>query len=342
MKLSKKVIKARDFLLEHPGYMKWNVFKIYSLVNPNPSKISESNIISRQDIIKAKKLIRDADKFGKKFESIKRIDSKDALKILTKEIKKDNIEKPRKFKRLFFDIETSYNIVSTWNVGYKLNIGHENIIKERAIICVCWKWAGESKVYSLEWNKGDDKQLLIDFVEVLNSADEIIGHNSDRFDEKWLRTRALYHGIPMIPKYQSVDTLKLARNGFKFNSNRLDYLGKFMGFGGKKDTGGFKLWQSIIMDNDVKAMKDMVTYCKRDVTLLEKVFDKLNPYTVSKTHVGVLLGLNKCTCPNCGSNNSENGRGPRISASGVKKYSRKCLDCFKYYTISESNLNKSK
>ena len=137
----------------------------------------------------------------------------------------------KKIKRLFFDIETSPNIVTSWRVGYNLNIGPENIIRERAIICVCWKWEGNPKQYSLQWDKGDDKQLLKEFVKVLSEADEICGHNSDKFDIKWLRTRCYINGIPMFPSYQSVDTLKLARSGFYFNSNKLDYLGKVSGFG---------------------------------------------------------------------------------------------------------------
>ena len=39
-------------------------------------------------------------------------------------------------KRLFFDIETSPNIGYFWRAGYKLNIGADNIIEERKIICI--------------------------------------------------------------------------------------------------------------------------------------------------------------------------------------------------------------
>ncbi len=241
-------------------------------------------------------------------------------------------EKVKKFKRLFFDIETSYNVVSTWRVGYKINIGHDNIMKERAIICICWKWEGESKVHSLEWNKGDDKQMLIDFMKVLNTADEVVGQNSDRFDIKWVRTRCIFHGISMFPEYHSVDTLKLAKAGFNFNSNKLDYLGKFLGFGGKMNTGGFNIWQKIIMDNCSKSMKVMVKYCKKDVVLLEKVFNKFKPYIKSKSHIGVALGGNKCSCPECGSKDTV-GRGTAIMASGSEKQRLQCQSCGKYFSM---------
>ncbi len=259
-------------------------------------------------------------------------------KKLTKLPKKNKV-KPKQFKRLFFDIETSYNVVSSWRVGYKLNIGPENIIKERAIICICWKWQGESTIHSLEWNKGDDKVMLIKFIDVMNQADEVVGQNSDRFDIKWIRTRCIHHGVPMLPDYQSLDTLKLAKAGFNFNSNKLDYMGKFLGVGQKVDTGGFKLWQDIIIDNCPKAMKKMVNYCKGDIKLLENVYNKLNPYTKAKTHVGIALGGEKTSCPNCGGTHTKN-QGFRYLASGTKKQVRLCLNCGKSYTLLDTLVNK--
>ena len=246
-----------------------------------------------------------------------------------------NVRVKNKFKRLFWDIETSYNVVSTWNVGYDINVGHDNIIKERAIICICFKWEGEKEVYSLQWNKGDDKQLLLDFIKIINEADESIGHNSDRFDVKWLRTRCAYHRIPTFPEYHSIDTLKLAKSGFRFNSNRLDYIGKFLGFGGKLDTGGFKLWQKIVEENDPKAMAEMIKYCKQDVVLLEKVFNVLNPYTKSRTHVGVHNGKDDCSCANCGSQDTILSK-TRITAQGVLRRQMHCKKCGKYFVVSNT------
>ena len=246
--------------------------------------------------------------------------------------------KEKQFKRLFFDIETSYNVVSSWRVGYDINITHDNIIKERAIICICWKWAGEKKVHSLEWNKGDDKSMLIKFLKVMDSADEVVGQNSDKFDIKWIRTRCFIHSIPMIPDYQSVDTLKLARAGFNFNSNRLDYLGKIAGVGGKMETGGFKLWQDIVVDNCSKAMNKMVKYCKQDVVVLEKVYDRLKPYTKAKTHVGMTLGKDFDSCPECGED-SMVGRGTNITVGGGVKRRLQCTSCGKYTSVPLTKLD---
>jgi uncharacterized protein YprB with RNaseH-like and TPR domain len=236
-------------------------------------------------------------------------------------------------KRLFFDIETSPNIGMFWTAGYKLNIGHDNIIKERAIICICYKWEGDEKIYSLTWDiNQDDKKMLEKFISIANEADELVGHNGDKYDLAWIRTRCLFHGIPMFPKYVTIDTLKQARAQFKFNSNKLDYIGKFLGLGEKIHTS-FDLWKDIVLNKDKQALEDMVTYCKGDVDLLEKIFNKMSSYFPHKTHFGVLSGEEKSSCPHCASVNMVYSK-KRMSALGTFRVQLQCKDCGKYHTVS--------
>jgi uncharacterized protein YprB with RNaseH-like and TPR domain len=235
-----------------------------------------------------------------------------------------------KIKRLFFDIETSPNIGLFWTAGYKLNIGHDNIIKERAIICICYKWAGEKEVHSLTWdNKQNDKSLLEKFVKIANEADELVGHNGDKYDLAWVRTRCLYHDISLFPSYTTIDTLKYARSKFKFNSNKLDYIAQFLGLGAKISTG-FNLWKDIVLNSDKKAMEQMVTYCKGDVVLLEKVYNKLAPHFPEKTHTSE----DKADCPTCGSNKWSFSK-RRMSAAGTTRVQMQCKKCGRYHTVSE-------
>jgi DNA polymerase elongation subunit (family B) len=112
-----------------------------------------------------------------------------------------------------------------WRPGWRVNIPHDNIIQESAIICACYKWEGSKKVEHLEWNKGDDRELCEQFIEIANQADELVAHNGDKFDLPWLKARCLFHELDPTPIYKTVDTLVIARRRFKFNSNRLDYLG---------------------------------------------------------------------------------------------------------------------
>jgi DNA polymerase elongation subunit (family B) len=238
-----------------------------------------------------------------------------------------------KIKRLFFDIETSPNIGLFWSAGYKQNISYENIIKERAIICICYKWEHENKTYSLTWDTNqDDKKLLEKFIIIANEADELVGHNGDKYDLAWIRTRCLYHNIPVFPNYVTIDTLKQARSKFRFNSNRLDYIGKFLGLGEKTGTS-FNLWKDIVLNKDKKALDEMVEYCKNDVVLLEKIYQKMSSYFPHKTHAGVLAGEEKYSCPKCASSNMVFSK-KRITAMGTYRIQLQCKDCGGYHTVS--------
>jgi hypothetical protein len=241
-----------------------------------------------------------------------------------------------KRKRLFFDIETSPNIGFFWSAGYKLNVPYENIIKERAIICICYKWEGENKVHSLTWDDNqDDKTMLEKFIVIANEADELVGHNGDKFDLPLVRTRCLFHRIPMFPKYTTLDTLRQSRSKFRFNSNRLDYITKFLGIGEKISTGGFSLWKDILLNKDPEALRDMVSYCKNDVVILEKLFERLAPYIPHKTHYGMLHTGEKSSCPNCGSTDLKHNQ-TRYTAAGIARVQLQCEDCGRYHTVSNT------
>lgn len=242
-------------------------------------------------------------------------------------------------KRLYFDLEVSPNIGMFWGAGHKISVGYENIIKERAIICICYKWEGEKTVHALWWDKKqDDKEMLKAFIKIAGEADELIGHNGDKFDLAWVRTRCLFHRVPCFPSYTTVDTLKIARSKFRFNSNRLDYIGKFLGLGQKIHTS-FGMWTEITLHNNQQELNKMVKYCKGDVKLLEQVYLEMKNHIPAKGHYGVLSGGSRHSCPECGSLNVIKSK-TRISASGYKKHQFNCKDCGKYNTIPESALGK--
>jgi DNA polymerase elongation subunit (family B) len=242
-------------------------------------------------------------------------------------------EAVKKFKRLFYDIETSYNIVKSWRIGYEVRLTDKDIIQERAIICVAYKWDGDSQVKYLAWNKGDDSELVTKFAEILNSADEVIGHNSDRFDTKWLRTRCLYHGVALTPFIQSIDTLKEAKKLFLFNSNKLDYISKFLGSEGKMETGGLELWDDVVLRHNKQALNKMVAYCKQDVEVLEEVFNKLNPYLKNKVTKTIKIEGNGINCVECSSQNIVKHK-IRISIAGRQTQQYQCKTCGKYHSVA--------
>lgn len=258
------------------------------------------------------------------------------LKDNTKALKKfQELDMSQPIKRLFFDIETSPMIVYSWRTGWKLNIPTDNIIEDWKIICISYKWEHESKVKNLTWDKNQcDKKMLTDFIKIMNKADECIAHNGDRFDIKKIRTRCIFHRIPMFPKYRTLDTLKKARSGFNFNSNRLDYIAKFLGVGAKLEHEGFDMWVKCLQ-GDKQALKDMVKYCDMDIIVLEDVYLTLQNYILNNTHTGVHDGRLKASCPSCGSEDVSLLKNA-ITAKGTIKRVMECNCCGYNYEISNS------
>lgn len=267
--------QIETFLLDKQGYLKKSSLetakRLWSLSGKSTPK-------SKTEIQKELDLIADVKSNLNKAKNVQHTVHEEKLLKTYQDIV-NQINRPK--RKLFFDIETSPNITFSWRIGREITLTHDDILRERAIICVCWKWSDEDEVHSLEWDNGCDKNLLKKFAKIMDSADEVIGQNSDRFDIKWLRARCLYHDIPLSPKFNSIDTMKLAKAGMYFNSNKLDYMGQFMGLG-KKIKTDYDLWKDIVLYNNTKAMKKMVDYCKQDVSLLEKVYDKLQKYSPVK------------------------------------------------------------
>ena len=242
-------------------------------------------------------------------------------------------------KRLFYDIETSYNIVKSWRIGFNINLNMEDIIQERAIITIAYKWEGEEDVTVLTWNKGCDKKIIEDFVKVMAESDELVGHNLDRYDTKFIMARALKHNISVLPKYQSTDTLKLAKKHFMLNSNKLDYIAQYLGIGHKTKHRGMPMWDDIVLRNDPKALEEMIEYNVQDVFLTEQVYHKLMEYSLPKVNHASKQTGDKHTCPQCGSDHAELHK-TYISSTGTKTRLMNCLNCSTNFIINNTNYTK--
>ena len=249
-----------------------------------------------------------------------------------------------KRNRLFWDIETSPNIGLFWRSGYKQNVDYGNILFERQIMCICWKWEQEDEVGALDWRLGE-KEMIESFMGVLNRADESVAHNGDKFDLPWIRGRCLYHGLPMFPTYKTLDTLKLVKgkNGFGLNSNRLDYIACFLGIGCKQETK-YGMWKELTKAKFLpctpeekisanKTMNKMVEYCKNDVVLLQEIYERIKNYTKPTTHYGVLNGGDKTLCPECGSYRVVLNK-TTTTALGTIRRNMMCNECRRYFTVS--------
>jgi hypothetical protein len=267
-------------------------------------------------------------------------------------------------KRLFFDIETSLAAGLFWRPTWKAKINYEQVTHQASIICLSYAWEKDlrkaydeavdqkmsvidrqkhitKQVKCIRWNKGDDKKLVERAVKILEEADELIAHNGPRFDFKWMKARALIHGVPMNPYMRINDTLKRARESFNLPSNRLAAIADYLGEGNKLKTD-YSWWVILSsavhftrnFDDEYKEIEDlMCTYCDHDVAVLFLVWLKLAPASKHLSHKAVLDGGERYDCPHCGSDQIKHETS-YTTTQGTVRRQMKCKSCRKYYVIS--------
>jgi RNase_H superfamily len=228
---------------------------------------------------------------------------------------------------LLLDIETAPNL------GYVWGKWEQNVIDFKHdwyVLSFAYKWLNEKKIHvkalpdypGYSSRRENDKRLVVDIWKLLDIADVVIAHNGDRFDLRKSNARFISHGLRPPSPYKSVDTLKIARRHFKFDSNRLDDLGSYLGVGRKLPHTGKHLWLGC-MNGDKRAWTTMRRYNRQDVALLERVYLKLRPW--SSAHPNLNLYTRASACQVCQSPKiARNGR--RALRTGYRQQFR-CQSC---------------
>lgn len=216
-----------------------------------------------------------------------------------------NTDNPR---ILIYDIESSLCEFTSFWTG-KQYLGYKQMKNEPRIITVAWKWLGEDKVYHLEWDENQsDVDLMKSFLPVYNSADLVIGFNNKNFDDRFINARALKHNLEVNTYVRSFDIMKQAKRLFRLPSYAMNYIAKYTGVAEKYSHMGIEMWETIQYgdkEEATEAMKEMVTYNRQDIIVTEEVYLRLRKYMGHETHIGLIQGKEKWSCPNCGGENVE-------------------------------------
>ncbi|MEO5367578.1 MAG: ribonuclease H-like domain-containing protein [Magnetococcus sp. WYHC-3] len=232
--------------------------------------------------------------------------------------------KNKKPKILYFDIETTPILGYAW-VMYEANI--LKTVKDWKLLSVAYKWENEKEIRCFSQKNLSEKQVVKKLHSLFNEADVIIGHNSDSFDIKKSNAKFVQFKLKPPSLYKSVDTLKIARNKFKFTSNKLNDLAEFLGIGQKEKTGGFDLWIQCMAGNK-SAWNVMEKYNKKDVVLLAGVYKILRSWMPNHPNLAAMEDK-KLACPVCASVNVQK-RGTAVSRT-VRKQRLNCQKCGHWY-----------
>jgi uncharacterized protein YprB with RNaseH-like and TPR domain len=200
---------------------------------------------------------------------------------------------------------------------------------------LCWaaKWYGDEKILFSGVNTVKPKSMLIKIYDLLNEADAVIHYNGTKFDIPTLNKEFLLYGMTPPAPYKQIDLLRVAKNQFRFPSNKLDYVAQALGLGKKTKHIGHELWIQCMAGNK-EAWAMMEEYNRNDVVLLEKVYDKLKPWIKNHANHGVYE--DGICCTNCASINYERRGWAYTTAHKYRRYV--CKDCGTWFKASAVNL----
>jgi uncharacterized protein YprB with RNaseH-like and TPR domain len=168
-----------------------------------------------------------------------------------------------------------------------------------------------------------ERRLLMDISERMLTADVWLGHYSTWYDLPFINSRLLYHKLPVLPpNFSQLDTWKIARNRLKLRNNRLITISEFLGTDDEKNAIKPEQWLRALSCHR-PSMDYIVEHNRRDVLVLEEVYNRIRPLVLDHPNRGVLDGRGGCAI--CGEQKLQK-RGFHITRT--RKYQRfQCMSC---------------
>lgn len=201
-------------------------------------------------------------------------------------------------KLLHIDIETAPHKVYCFGL-WQQDIHPDNIAEPGYTLCWSAKWHGSREIMFDSIHKSKFKDMIKSIHSLMFEADAICHYNGNKFDIPTLNQEFLFQGLEPPPPSAQIDLLNTARRKFRLPSNKLDYVAQRLGLGGKLKHKGMELWRDC-MDKDESAWRTMERYNKRDVRLLEKVYEALKPWITHHPNMGLYGDADTRQCPKCG------------------------------------------
>lgn len=219
---------------------------------------------------------------------------------------------------LFWDTEYTPNMGYFWGL-WDQNISPSFVDDTQRMLCFGVKeYRKPTRVVD---ERAGRVEMLTDLRDTLTEADLVVSWNGAKYDTRMANREFVKEGLTPPAPYKEVDLMRVAKRRFAFASNKLDFVARELGVGRKMDTGGFDLWRGV-MAGDEKAWAKMRRYQKRDVDLLEKLFDVLKPWIRMPHPVTDRDGL---VCRNCGGTHLQSRGVERTLQGEYPRY--QCMSC---------------
>lgn len=224
---------------------------------------------------------------------------------------------------LLFDLEVSRDIVAGYGNKYDFRV--VKTIKHQELMCFAWKWLGESKIHYLSRHDVATQYDLANALrKLLDEADVVIAHNAAKFDVRMANRFFVSNRIAPPSPFKTIDTLRIARSSFKFQSNSLNDLAEYLDLGKKESITYANLEDDFMTDwPENKTLKQMEKYNKQDIVLLESIYHTLRPFMRNHPNMGDITQTDH-VCPQCGGKNLERRGFTTLRAGKKQRY--QCKD----------------
>ena len=229
-------------------------------------------------------------------------------------------------KLLLLDCETAPMVVFAWGL-FDQNISHKHIVEDGYTLCYAAKWYGSNDVIFDSVHKSGMKKMLSGVHDLLSEADAVITYNGQSFDIPVLNKEFLVHKMGPPAPYKQIDLYRVVKATFRFDSKKLDYVSKRLGYEGKVVNRGMDMWRDC-MSGNAESWAEMEAYNRADIRELEGVYEDVRPWIRVHPNAGLYDEPGLPVCPNCGSGHLQR-RG--YAHTPVQKYARyQCMDCRKW------------
>lgn len=240
---------------------------------------------------------------------------------------------------LILDVERLPGICKQfwWDRGDLKNryIHYETVERQPRTTLVCAKWYDSPDTIELaEWDAGGRPKFLKAVHSLMERADIIVGHNLDNADVPWLKgDMHIEGGLPPLPPFKTVDTLKVLRREFKSGApfKGLDAFCQIVGIPSKTDRYDREAMERAV-DGSVEDRERLAAYCVGDVVATQGLYDFLRPHI--RNHPAMFVdGEDKLTvCNRCG--HATEMIAKRYIANVMSYSMRKCVSCKAHSRIS--------
>lgn len=213
---------------------------------------------------------------------------------------------------LYWDLESSL-IEGMFFRLWKENIPFNRVTKQSHLLSHSYAFNdGEvvgSRLTPEQVKTGDDFDLVVKMIEAINKADIMVTFNGKKFDTKLLNTRALYWGLPPINYPKHIDLFEQAKRVFKFPSNSMQNISKYLGLDGKIQTSGTQLWERCANWKEYQqcnnALEELMIYGNQDIEATRDLYKQLQGWMKGIPNVSTITNVVESTaslrCIHCGS-----------------------------------------